>query len=49
VLKADGQTRKETMTQLTKTLAPSGQVPTTCTGDKMTITMKTNTLELERI
>ena len=31
------------MSQLTKTLAPSGQVPTTCTGDQMTITMRTIT------
>jgi hypothetical protein len=48
-LAADGQTRTLTMTQLTKTLAPSGQVPTTCTGDRMTIAMKTITLELEQV
>ena len=46
-LVAGGQTQTLPMTQLTKTLAPSGQVPTTCTGDQMTITMRTITLELE--
>jgi hypothetical protein len=45
-LVADGQTQTLPMTQLTKTLAPSGRVSTTCTGDRMTITMKTITLEL---
>jgi hypothetical protein len=45
-LVAGGQTQTLPMTQLTKTIAPSGRVTTTCTGDRMTVAMKTITLEL---
>jgi hypothetical protein len=47
-LKAAGQSRTLPMTQVTRTLAPSGQLPTNCTGDRMTIRMDTITLELKQ-
>jgi hypothetical protein len=47
-LKAGGQSRTLPMTQVTRTLAPSGQLPTTCNGDRMTIRMDTITLELKQ-
>lgn len=47
-LKAAGQSRSESMKSAASTLAPQGKVPTTCTGDEMTMELPLALLEFER-
>lgn len=46
--KAAGRSRSESMESAAATLAPQGKVPTTCTGDRMTMELPLALLEFER-
>ena len=47
-LAGSGQSRRATMDEISKTLAPRGAAPTTCAGDRVTITNPQAKLEFTR-